>query len=188
MNCEKCGKEIDEQSGVCANCGTTINPKTSKWDFTANTGVLSFVAASLAVTLGIVSILSYKSYLEYYSYYGYSTANSIGFWFITGLAFAASALGLLSGVLSLTKTRFNIAIIGPVLLVVSGVFTFAIEYLYQFGFSDGLTVPAITMIVLSLVSLALMIKSKSAFVDYRASVEAPEDTLPSEASAEQATS
>jgi hypothetical protein len=155
-------------------------PISSKWDFTANSAILSFVAAAFGITLGVVSFNSYQSYVSYYSYYGYATPEAIGFWIIAGLAIATGAIGILSGFFALAKKRFAVTMIGPVLMLVSGISTFVVEYIYKLSFSDGITIPAIMMIVLSVIALPLLLKSKEAYVDYNATPAVDESELPPE--------
>lgn len=157
-------------------------PESSKWDFTANSAILSFVAAASGITLGVVGFNSYESYVSYYNYYGYATPEAVGFWIIAGLAIAAGAIGILSGVFALTKKRFAVTLIGPVLMLISGAATFAVEAFYNLSYSDGLTIPAVMMIVLSVIALPLLFKSKTAFTDYNAAPE--ESELPPESPVE----
>jgi hypothetical protein len=159
-------------------------PTSGKWDFTANSAILSFVAAAFGITLGVVAFNSYQSYVSYYSYYGYATPEAIGFWIIAGLAIAAGVIGILSGVFALTKKRFALTLIGPILTLVSGIVTFAVEYAYKLSFSDGITIPAVMMIVLSVIALPLLFKSKAAYVDYNAAPAVEESELPPEVPAE----
>jgi hypothetical protein len=154
----------------------------SKWDFTANSAILSFVAAAFGITLGVIGFNSYQSYVSYYSYYGYATPEAIGFWIIAGLGIATGAVGILSGFFALMKKRFALTLIGPVLMLVAGIATFAVEYLYGLSFSDGITIPAVMMIVLSVIALPLLFKSKTSYVDYNAVPE--ESELPPEVPAE----
>ena len=162
-----------------------IESENKIWDFTANSAILLFVAAALGVTLGVVGFISYTSYVSYYSYYGYSTPEAVGFWMIAGLAVAAAAAGILSGVFALIKKRFTVTLIGPILLVISGVATFAIETSYKLSFSDGITIPAVMMISLAVIALPLLLKSKTAFVDYSpAPAESEESEMPPESPAE----
>lgn len=158
-------------------------PESRKYDFTANSAILSFVASAFGITLGVVSFNSYQSYVSYYSYYGYATPEAIGFWIIAGLAIAAGAVGIVSGVFALTRKRFAVTLIGPVLLLVSGIVTFAVEYAYKLSFSDGITIPAVMMIVLAVIALPLLFMSKAAYVDYTATPEVAEE-LPPETPAE----
>lgn len=161
-----------------------LKPESSKWDFTANSAILSFVAAAFGITLGVVGFNSYESYVSYYSYYGYATPEAIGFWIIAGLAVAAGAIGILSGVFALVKKRFAVTLIGPVLMMISGIVTFVVEYIYALSYSDGITIPAVMMIALSVIALPLLFKSKAAYIDYNAAPVAEESELPPEAPAE----
>lgn len=174
MNCSKCGKEIiDNKNGLCPECSTTQNCN----DFITNAGTLTTIAAAFALTIAIVSLFSYQSYIEVYSYYGYATANGIGFFVIAGVAIAASALGFLSSTVAFQRKRFVLTITGPVLIAVSGIIVFVIETMFSLGLSDGFTVPAVPAIVLSIVALAILFKSKQAFTDYKVYVsesESPE--------------
>lgn len=175
LNCEKCGNEIvDEKSGYCANCGASLN-QSGKWDFSANSAILLFISAAFGLAVGVVGFLTYESYVAYYSYYGYSASGAVGFLLIAGFAIAAAALGLLSGVFSLTKQRFKLTLIGPVLMFISGIFAFIAETYYSLGYSDGITVPAVSMSVLSILALSLLLKSQKAFVTYSAPAANPEE-------------
>lgn len=158
-------------------------PVSSKYDFTANSAVLSFVAAAFGITLGVVGFNSYQSYVSYYSYYGYATPEAIGFWIIAGIGIATGAVGIVSGVFTLVKKRFAVTLIGPILMMVGGIAVFVVMYLYRLSFSDGITVPAVMMIVLSVIALPLLFKSKASYVDYNAP-PAEEYELPPEIPAE----
>lgn len=155
----------------------------SKWDFTANSAILSFVAAAFGIALGVIGFNSYQSYVSYYSYYGYATPEAIGFWIIAGLGIATAAVGILSGVFALVKKRFAVTLIGPILMLAGGVAVFVVEYLYGLSFSDGITLPAVIMIVLSAIAIPLLFKSKAAYIDYNAA-PAEELELPPETPAE----
>jgi hypothetical protein len=180
LNCSKCGKEITESTnGLCPECSTNQTCT----DFITNAGLLTTIAAAFALTLAIVSLISYQSYIEYYSYYGYATTNGIGFFVIAGVTIAATALGFLSSSFAFQKKRFILAITGPVLIAVSGIIVFLIEEVFALGLSDGFTVPAVPAIVLSIVGLVMLFKSKQAFTDYNTCPIEPE--LP-EGSAEEA--
>lgn len=153
---------MDSRNGLCPECDTTSNHT----DLITNAGLLTSIAAAFALTLAIVSLISYQSYVEYYSYYGYATTNGIGFFVIAGVAIAATALGFLSSTFAFQKKRFILTITGPVLIAVSGIIVFAIETMFSLGLSDGFTVPAVPAIVLSIVGLVMLFKSKQAFTDY----------------------
>lgn len=160
-------------------------PMSSKWDFTANSAILSFVAAAFGITLGVVGFNSYQSYVSYYSYYGYATPEAIGFWIIAGFAVVAGAIGIVSGVFALIKKRFAVTLIGPILMLLSGIVTFVVEYYYKLSFSDGITIPAVMMLVLSVIALPLLFTSKAAYVGYTAPPAAAEEyELPPETPAE----
>jgi hypothetical protein len=64
--------------------------------------------------------------------------------------------------------------------------------MFSLGFSDGFTVPAVPAIVLSIIALVMISKSKQAFTDYNAipledEVELPETSKTVEQPAEQQT-
>jgi hypothetical protein len=170
LNCPKCGKLVtDEKSGFCSECNTTLNTNGPSTDLLANAGLLTTLAAAFALTAAIVGIFSYQSYNEYFlRYYGYEAPNAYSFLIITGIAIAAAALGFLSAMSIFRKRQFPLTLVGPVLIVVSGIVLFIIEAMFSLGFSDGFTVPAVPAIVLSIIALVMISKSKQAFTDYNA--------------------
>jgi hypothetical protein len=59
-------------------------------------------------------------------------------------------------------------------VLASGVFTFILEWHYVLGYSDGIVVSAVPMIVFSLASIFLLLKAKKTFVDQTPIATIPE--------------
>ncbi len=142
-----------------------MNCENTHSDFLNNAGLLTLVAAAFAVTMGVVGIISYQSYVDYYSYYGYDTSNAIGFLLLSGFGFISAVFGFVGVAFSFMRKRIKITILGAVLLLASGIFTIFAEWYYELGYSDGILVSAVPMIVLSLVSIFLLLKSRKTFFD-----------------------
>lgn len=65
MNCKKCGKEIDENSKFCKNCGTSVisetNYKTENIENDSNANILCIFSLVLNYGIGLIlEIITYK--------------------------------------------------------------------------------------------------------------------------------
>ncbi|HSV49647.1 MAG TPA: hypothetical protein VLH35_04965 [Candidatus Acidoferrales bacterium] len=187
MNCKKCEKELsDDNSSFCPDCITTLNTSSSSSNFIPNASLLTIIAAAFSLTAGVIGLISYKTYVDYFTYYSQAAPNAYAFWLIAGFALGAAALGFLSATYAFKKKRFALTIIGPVLMIVSGIFLFIVETVYSLGYSDGFSGSAIPAMVLSVIALAMLFKSKAAFVECVAcpddsDTESPEASEPSNA-------
>lgn len=168
MNCANCGKEIqDEKSSFCAYCGTPLNSKPKK-ELTTAAGTLTLIAASLSAAVGTIGAVSYPAYLalcEYYAAYptsGYTTDKAIGFLLLGAFAFIAAAFGFAAGILTLTRKRLKLSVIGPILMVASTIFTL-VTGLYNYGYTEGILLATIPTGALSIISIIFIIKSKTEF-------------------------
>jgi hypothetical protein len=119
----------------------------------------------------VLTVAQTLTYVDYFTYYNQDATNAFAFWLIAGFALGVAVLGFLSSNYAFKKKSFALTLIGPVLMVVSGIFVFVVETVYSLGYSDGFSGSAIPAMVLSLVALVMLFKSKSAFVDYNAGSE-----------------
>ena len=184
MNCTKCGKEIqDKTSSFCAYCGTPFDSKPKK-ELTTAAGILAIIAAAFSAAVGTIGIVYYQSYTEYYSSYGYDTSSSIGFLLFATFAFIASAFGFTSGMLTLTKKRFKLAITGTILMLASTIFTFIASWHYQYGYTEGILLAGISIGAFSIASAVFVTTSKTEFAETETEEptepEEPESTEPTE--------
>jgi hypothetical protein len=190
LNCANCGKEIlDTESSFCAYCGTPLDSKPKK-ELTVAAGILALIAASFSAAVGTIGVVSYQAYVDYYSAYasyGYTTEGAIGFLFLAAFAFAAAAFGFASGMLALTKKRFKIAIIGPILMLVSAIFTLIVTWYYDYGYTEGILLATISMGTLSIASTVFVTTSKTEFtgITKPAEPEPAEDTENTETESEE---
>lgn len=176
MNCTKCGKEIqDKTSSFCAYCGAAFDSKPNK-ELTTTAVILTIIAAAFSAAIGAIGIYYYQSYVDYYSSYGYSTSGAIGFILFATFAFIASAAGFASGMLTLAKKRFKIAIAGTIIMLASAIFTFIASWHYQYGYTEGVILAGVSIAAFSIISTILTIKSKAEFAE----TTEPEETEPAE--------
>jgi ascorbate-specific PTS system EIIC-type component UlaA len=174
LKCANCGKEIlDEKSSFCAYCGVSFSSKPQNTALTTVAGTLTTIAAAFSAAVGTIGIVYYQTYTDYYASYGYDTSNYIGFLLFGIFAFIASAFGFAGGILTLTKERFKISIIGRLLMIASAIFTFIIVWHYQYGFTEGILLSGISIGAFSIVSTAFTITSKTEFTE---DTEITEDT------------
>jgi hypothetical protein len=151
-----------------------MNCENKNSGFLNNAGLLTLIAAAFAVTMGVVGIVSYQSYLDYYGYYGYDTSNAIGFLLLAGFGFVSSAFGFVGAAFSFMRKRVKITLLGAVLLLASGIFTVIAEWYYKLGYSDGIMGSTVPIIVLSLASIFLLLKSRKTYFDNTPIATTPE--------------
>jgi hypothetical protein len=163
LNCNNCGKEItDEKSSFCAYCGIPLKSKPKK-ELTTTAGTLALIAASFSTAIGTIGAVSYQSYVNYYAAYGYDTSGAIGFLFLAAFAFPAAAFGFAAGILTLTRKRLKLAIIGTILMIASTIFTLIATWYYNYGYTEGILLATIPPGALSIISTIFIIKSKTEF-------------------------
>lgn len=179
MKCTNCGKEIqDETSNFCAHCGTPLNSKPKK-ELTTPAGTLALIAASFSAAVGTIGVVSYQAYVEYYSAYasyGYTTEGAIGFLLLAAFAFPAAAFGFAAGILTLTRKRLKLAIIGTILMAASTIFTLITTWHYNYGYTEGILLATVPTGALSIISTIFIITSKTEFT----ATKKPTETEPEE--------
>ena len=176
MNCTKCGKEIlDKTSSFCAYCGVAFDTKPHK-ELTTTAATLTTIAAAFSAAIGAIGIYYYQSYIDYYSAYGYDTSGAIGFILFAAFAFIASATGFASGILTLTKKRFKITIVGTIIMLASAIFTFTASRYYKYGYTEGIILAGVSIAAFSIMSTIFTIKSKAEFAEIEEPEPIEEDT------------
>jgi hypothetical protein len=164
LKCAKCGKEIlDEESSFCAYCGTPFDSKVKSSDLATGAGILATIAATFSGAIGTIGIVNYQSSVPYYASLGYDTSTYIGFLFFGVFALISSVFGVAGGILALTRKRFKFSVLGILLVLASALFTFIVIERYQFGYTDVIILSEISIVVFSLASAILVIKSKNEF-------------------------
>jgi hypothetical protein len=116
-----------------------------------------------AVAAGAIGVVNYLSYVDYYTTYGYDTSLFIGFLFFGVFAFISSIFGFTGGVLALTRKRLKISVIGILVMLASALFILITVWYYQYNFSEGILLSAISIGAFSIASAILVVKSKNAF-------------------------
>lgn len=164
MKCAKCGKEIlDEESGFCAYCGIPFDSKLKSSDLTIGAGVLAIIAAAFSMAVGAIGLVNYTSYINYYASYGYDASTFIGFLVFGVFAFISSPFGFAGGILSLTRKRFKISVLGMLVMLASALFTLIAVWHYQYNFSEGILLSGISIAAFSIASAVFVFKSKTEF-------------------------
>ena len=154
-----------------------MNVESKNSDFLSNAGILAVIAASFSVTAGIVGLVSYQSYISYYSYYGIRCFCRHRILAFFSFCVCSSIFGFAAAMFSFTRKRFNLAVLGTLLMCASAVFTFIAVWQYGLGFSDGILVSGVPTLALALTSTILLVKSKNAFSDYNTPVETTETPI-----------
>jgi ribosomal protein L37E len=163
LKCAKCGKEIlDEESSFCAYCGSPFDSKLKSSDLTTGAGILAIIAATFSIAVGAIGVVNYLAYVDYYAGYGYESAF-IGFLFFAVFAFIASIFGFAGGILALTRKRFKFSVLGMLVMYASALFTLIAVWYYQYNFSEGILLSAISIAAFSIVSAVFVVKSKTEF-------------------------
>lgn len=155
MNCPHCGNEIrDEKAVYCPYCSKPVKDiLRKKTGFPIAAGILTILAACIFVPVGAIFLGAYV----WYSIQGFPESLDVaitGFFSIQGFA-----LGLASGIISLKRKYFGVAVAGLSLVILSGfiiIFGMAMRG-YSTALTDGLIfgVPIIGLAILSLIFVAI---------------------------------
>jgi hypothetical protein len=157
LYCPNCGKQIqDETASFCLSCGKPLKEITyKKTAFPIAAGIMTILAACISVPIGVLFLGVYIQQSIYWGFRGYDLELFvIGFVSILGFAF-----GLASGITSIKRKHFGLAIAGLILVMLSGlviIFGMAVRG-YSTSLTDGLTfgVPIIGLAILSLIFVAI---------------------------------
>jgi hypothetical protein len=147
--------EIHDKDAVyCPYCSKPVREiSRSKTGFPIAAGIMTILAACIFVPIGALFLGAYV----WYSIQGFHDGLEVlvtGFFSILGFAF-----GLASGILSLKRKYFAVALAGQSLVILSGfimIFGMAMRR-YSPALTDGLIfgVPIIGLVILSLIFVAI---------------------------------
>jgi len=175
MNCAECGKEIiDETSSFCAYCGNPFDVKKNKPELLGSAAILLLIAATFAVTLGVIGLLNYQANIaayaanaEYYLSIGVGEAEYmatfLGFLLFGIINIVAFIPGMIGGLFAVFKKRFRFSLISAIIVLCSSLVTFIIIWYYGYGYADIVLMSEIPMVVFSLLSIFFIVKSKKEF-------------------------
>ena len=164
MKCAKCGKEIlDEESSFCAYCGNPFDSKVKSADLTTGAGILATIAGTFSAAVGTIGIVTYHSSVSYYASLGYDISTYMGFLLLGVFALISSVFGVAGGMLALTRKRFKFSVLGMLVMYASALFTLITVWYYQYNFSEGILLSAISIAAFSIVSAVFVVKSKTEF-------------------------
>ena len=163
-NCVKCGKAIlDKESSFCAYCGAPFDSKAKGVDLTGGAGLLAVIAATFSVAVGVTGLTFYRSYVAYLASYGLDASAGIGFLMFAVFAFVSSAFGYAGGIWAFTKRHLMVSISAVLVMLASALFTFAVIERYQYGVTESMLLPGISIGAFSVVAAIFLFKSRAKF-------------------------
>lgn len=113
--CIECGRSISWEASVCAYCGHDFRPKLKSGTegYLVTGAVLTIVAGILAIALLTITV-------------GQAGNLSVEGMTLLVISYVCSAVGLIGGILALTRRMFPLAVLGAVCAIFSPAFYFAI--------------------------------------------------------------
>ncbi len=163
-NCIKCGKAIlDKESSFCAYCGAPFDSKAKGVDLTGGAGLLAVIAATFSIAVGVTGLTYYRSYVAYLASYGLDASAAVGFLMFAVFALVSSAFGFVGGVFAFAKKHLMVSVSGILVMLASALFTFAAVERYDYGVTESLLLPGISIGALSVVAAIFLLKSRSEF-------------------------
>ena len=162
MNCPHCGTEIrDEKAVYCPYCSKPVKDiLRKKTGFPIAAGIMTILAACVFVPIGAIFLGAFIGYSILYAHIYDIEVFVTGLFCIMGFAF-----GLASGITSLRRKHFALAITGLSIVIISGVAIFLgmAARRYRTALTDGLAFGATPIIVLAILSLIFVAISKQEF-------------------------
>lgn len=125
-HCPKCGTEMPDEAEFCMKCGRRISAEIPSSGFPIAGGILVILAASFAFVNGLIylhysiccnswDLAHIQQTSIYYPWYYSGWSLILGIFCIIGFAW-----GLVSGILSLTRKNYVVAVTGASFVIAGG--------------------------------------------------------------------
>ena len=177
MNCPYCDNElVDEDAPFCPKCGKSLAPEgeleqisvgvpRKQTDLVLAAALLTIIAAAFIASGGSLYLDQYNVVILNLIYYAPLTASDfLGFLLIGILRIVLIVPALIGSIFMLSRKRFKISILGAVFPIVSVLLTFIIaELIYNYGYTGITIFLDETPLIISIVSVMLLLKSKAEF-------------------------
>jgi hypothetical protein len=166
---------MDETSNYCAYCGNPFDSKEQKVNLSNSSATFLILSSVFTLVFGIIGLLNYQagpaSYAanaQYYSSIGVTEADFLasylGFLFFGILNVAAFVPGFIGGTSTLFKKSYRLSLITAIIVFCASIASFIIIWYYGYGYSDIVLFSEIPIIVFSILSIFLILKSKQDFI------------------------
>jgi len=166
LECPNCGKEIlDEDATFCPKCGNPLEPQSRRPDYVLAAAILTIIAAAFSGGLGYDAIYQYTQYTAYYG----PQAEFLGFLIFGIPDIIASAVAIGGAILMLKRKFIIFSMLGAIIPLISTVVTYMTIYLYMSLaaraalFTETMLLSEISIIIFSIISGVLVLKSKNEF-------------------------
>lgn len=175
MECSKCGKEIiDEKSSYCAYCGNPFDSTEKKVKLSNNSAIFLIFSSVFSLVLGVIGLLNYlaapanyAANAQYYASIGVTEAdflaNYFGFLLFGILNVAVFVPGFIGGTSTLFKKNYKLSLISAIIVFGISIASLIVIWFYGYGYSDIVLFSEIPILIFSVLSIFLMIKSKQEF-------------------------
>ena len=173
MNCPNCDEEIVyEDATFCPKCGKSLvsegdieqnifDTQQKRTDFVLGSAILTIFSAALIGSIGFMGAYQYFALLDYY---GSSLASEfLGFLIFGILGIISAIIALVGSMFILQRKRFKISIVGAIFPLVSVIGTYITIQQYAYGFTDTLLFALPNVLILTIMSILLLFKSKTEF-------------------------
>ena len=175
LECSKCGKEIiDENSSYCAYCGNPFDSTKQIRTLSISAGIFLIISSVFSLVLGFIGLLNYfvapETYAanaQYYASIGLTEAdflaNYLGFLFFGILTVAVFVPGFIGGTSTLFNKNYKLSLTSTIIVFCASIASLIIIWFYGYGYSDAVLFSEIPILVFSILSTFLVIKSKREF-------------------------
>ena len=175
MECSKCGKEIiDENSSFCAYCGNPFDSVEQKVKLANSSATFLVFSSVFSLVLGVIGLLNYlaapanyAANAQYYASIGLTEAdflaNYLGFLFFGILNVAVFVPGFIGGTSALFKKNYKLSLTSAIIVFCASLGSLIIIWFYGYGYSDIVLFSEIPILIFSILSTYLLIKSKPEF-------------------------
>jgi hypothetical protein len=156
--CPKCGKSLVSEGNIEQNIFDTQQKRT---DFVLGSAILTIVSAAFIASIGYLGTYQYQALIDYY---GSSMASEfLGFLIFGILGIISAIIALVGSMFILQRKRFKISILGAIFPLVSVIGTYITIQQYAYGFTDTLLFALPNVLILTIMSILLLFKSKTEF-------------------------
>ena len=177
MNCPHCDNEIvDEDEVFCPKCGKPLAPEgeikqnsiqmpQKRADSVLVAAMLTIISAVFMAGIGCIGVYQHQVLTNYYG----SAPEFLGFLIFGVIDILFAAFALVGGMFMLKRKHLKISSLGIIFPLASVTVTFITILQYQYGFTDIILFSEISVAIFSLLSLILILKSRTEFTKVKKS-------------------
>lgn len=156
--CAKCGKSLTSEEGVETQ---TIEIQQRKTDLILGAAILTIISAAVTASIGYTGIYQYQALLDYY---GSSIASDIlGFLIFGLLGIISGGFALIGSMFMLQRKRFKVSMLGTIFPLIAIISTYITIQQYEYGFTDTILFAEPLVVLMAIIGILLLFKSKTEF-------------------------